>query len=371
MSMSQRYDIAIVGGGLVGACLAEELALLGVRVVVADAGSEPGHATPQAAGVAVPSLRYLTDAPFYRWLEQARAALEQDILRLEPDHGPFSLTLPIVRAMRTQDLAKLPQGVDSPGLGTRLPEAELAQLHPVPRLTEDRAAYLATDGLVIGGRSYLSAVRAAAMQAGAEWIQGRSVTEIEDGADEVTLRFLAGSPIRADRVVVAAGAWTGQLVPVPVGPQRGQLVLLNTDAELGYILSSRLYLAPLPSGEIVVGATEEDTGFVQHCTAGGVAGLLSFAVRTMPELSEAALSASMAGLRPVSATRRPLIGRVPTLRRVFVSAGHGGHGLISSRLSGQGMAQGLVHGDWEQLPRGVCPAEALTAASPGPRSKGE
>jgi len=363
MSSSQRYDIAIVGGGLVGACLAEELAWLGVRVAVVDAGSDPGHATAQAAGVAVPSLRYLGDAPFCQWLHLAREALVQDILRLEPEHGSFSLARPILRALRPQDLGLLPDGVDSPGLGAPVPSSELADLRPVPRLTEDRVAFLALDGLVVGGRAYLLAVQAAAMQSGVEWFQGRSVTEIEDGTEGAILRFSNGSPLRADRVVVAAGAWTGQLVPVPVGPQRGQLVVLDSATQLGYILSSRLYLAPLPTGEIVVGATEEDTGFVQECTAGGVAGLLSFAVRTMPELTHAAVRATRAGLRPVSATGRPLIGKVPGRQRLFVAAGHGGHGLLTSRLTGRGMAAGLVHGDWDQVPLQMCPAEALTTAS--------
>jgi glycine oxidase len=85
----------------------------------------------------------------------------------------------------------------------------------------------------------------------------------------------------------------------------------------------------------------------------------------MPELADAAVRVTRAGLRPVSATGRPLIGKVPGRQRLFVAAGHGGHGLISARLTGRGMAAGLVHGDWEQVPRQMCPSEALVTSSAG------
>ena len=369
MSSSHRYDFVLVGGGLVGACLAEELATGGASVLVADSGTEPGHATARAAGVAVPSLRYV-GGEFYGWLVAARHALENDIARLEPRHGPFSLARPIVRLLGEADLQALTCGTDNPAVGRPLADPDLAALAPGARMPAGRRPFIVEDGLLVNGRAYLRAVYEAAAAAGVRWRQGATVHAVEDDVPGMLIRCIDGTTARADRVVLTAGAWTGLLAPqVPVVPQRGQLAVLGSAAGLSCILSGRLYLSPLPGGGLVVGATEENAGFTDHCTAGSVAGLLAYAVRTMPGLANAEVSELRAGLRPHSSTGLPLVGRVPGHRRLFAAAGHAGHGLISSRLTAQGLAAGLLHGNWDQLPERFCPTKAKTAASAVPAGR--
>lgn len=362
MSGSQRCDVVLVGGGLVGACLAEELAGHGVDVVVLDAGGEPGHATGKAAGVAVPSLRYLNDDAFYGWLTRARAGLEKDVARLEPQYGSFSLTRPVLRLLTPDDVAAL-SGGRAADAGTPASDADVARLAPGLRIPEDGRAFLVEQGLTVNGRSYLLAVQAAAVRAGVDWRQELVVAAITENENGVLVRCTDGTSVAAERAVVTAGAWTGQLVDVPVVPQRGQLVLLDApDVALQCIVSSRLYLAPLPDGGLLVGATEEDSGFDDRSTAGSVAGVLAFALRLMPGLASATVIEARAGLRPVTTTGRPLAGRAPGHRRVYVTAGHAGHGLVSARATAQGMAAGLEYGDWSGLPEDFCPHEAVPVA---------
>ena len=363
MPSSHRYDFVLVGGGLVGACLAEELAAGGASVQVADSGAEPGHATARAAGVAVPSLRY-AGSEFYDWLVTARRALEADILRLEPAHGPFSVARPIVRLLGEEDLQALAGAQDAPVLGRPLTDTDLDRLAPGVRIPPGRRPFMLEDGLLVNGRAYLHAVHAAAVSAGVQWRQDASVSAVEEDGPGMLVRCADGSAAHAGRVVLTAGAWTGRLAPqVPVVPQRGQLAVLGSAEGLNCILSGRLYLSPLPAGGLVVGATEENAGFTDRCTAGSAAGLLAYAVRTMPGLADAEVTELRAGLRPQSRTGRPLVGRVPGHQRLFVAAGHAGHGLISSRLTAQGLAAGLLHGDWDQLPESFCPTRAQPATS--------
>jgi glycine oxidase len=360
MSSSHRYDFVLVGGGLVGACLAEELAAGGASVLVTDSGAEPGHATARAAGVAVPSLRYAGSA-FYDWLAAARRALEADILRLQPAHGAFSVARPVVRLLGEEDLRALP---DAAVAGLPIPDADLNRLAPGVRMPPGRRPFLVQDGLLVDGRAYLHAVQATGVCAGARWRQDATVDAVEEDGRGMLVRCADGFTAHADRVVLTAGAWTGRLAPqVPVVPQRGQLAVLGSAAGLNCILSGRLYLSPLPAGGLVVGATEENAGFADRCTAGSAAGLLAYAVRTMPGLADAEVTELRAGLRPWSHTGRPLVGRVPGKQRLFAAAGHAGHGLISSRLTAQGLAAGLLHGDWDQLPEDFCPTRAQPAAS--------
>ena len=112
---------------------------------------------------------------------------------------------------------------------------------------------------------------------------------------------------------------------------------------------------------VVVGATEESAGFDESVTVEGVNRLLMFANAAMPALSACEPVEFRAGLRPVSATGRPVVGRVPDRTRVFVSAGHAGHGLLSARATARGLTAGLLDDDWDSLPYSMCPAESLKA----------
>ena len=94
------------------------------------------------------------------------------------------------------------------------------------------------------------------------------------------------------------------------------------------------YLVPRPDGRVLVGATEEEAGFDRRTTAGGVAGLLEFACRLVPGLSEATVERTWAGLRPVSPDALPLIGPVPGCEGLVLAAGHGRNGLQMSPVTG-------------------------------------
>lgn len=363
----QGCDVVVVGGGLVGACLADELAARGADVVVLDARPDPGHATGKAAGVAVPSLRYLLDEAFYGWLTRGQAALERDLARLEPEYGTFSLVQPVMRLLTTADVAALPADRLTASIGEPAGDAEVALLAPGLRIPDERRPYVVEQGLTVRGISYLQAVRGAALRAGARWWQERKVSRIEESDAGVLVTCPDGTQVTAERAVVTAGAWTGRLVDVPVVPQRGQLVLLDTaGSRLDCIVSGRHYLAPLPGGGLLVGATEEDAGFDESCTAGSVAGLLAFALRLLPSLASATVLENRSGLRPVTATGYPVTGRVPGHRRVYVAAGHAGHGLISARVTAQGMAAGLADGDWSGLPEEFCPRSSTAPAGATP-----
>ncbi|MER6714559.1 MULTISPECIES: FAD-dependent oxidoreductase [unclassified Streptomyces] len=358
------HDHVIVGGGIIGACLAEELARAGASVAVLDAGPDAGHATRKAAGVAVPSLRYLDRPEFYHWLRDGRTRLDEDIRRLQPDHGDFSVRAPILRMLRAADVEAYGERLDDAAAGTWVDRADLSAAAPGMKLPADRRYLMDPSGLMVDGGLYLDAVRRRCLAAGVTWHQDATVRSLDEGpagVDAATDSFT----VRADRAVVTTGAWAGgPLTPgLPVFPQRGQLVRLESDVPLPCILSSAFYLAPGVDGRMVVGATEEDTGFDERCTAGGIARLLMFAGAVLPPLADAAPVELRAGLRPATRTGFPLTGRVPGSTRTYVAAGHAGHGLLSARITAEGMTAGLINDDWDTLPEQFCPTVLSTAGS--------
>jgi glycine oxidase len=360
-SPSSTRDFAVVGGGIVGACLADELAATGASVVVLDAGPEPGHATNQAAGVAVPSLRYLKDPEFYAWLLSAKSCLDNDVHRLEPEYGAFSVPKPILRALRQADIDQFGAEMAGLDLGRWVEADELATVAVDMKLPAGRRYLLDGNGLMVDGRRYLRAVREGCLAGGVEWMQDTVVRYVEEEGSSVAVVTQTGV-VQADRVVVAAGAWSstrGLAEGTGVGPQRGQLVILEATVDISCILSSKFYLAQGVDGRVVVGATEEDAGFDERVTTEGISRLLMFASAAMPSIGQSVPVELRAGLRPVSATGVPVVGRVPGRERVYVCAGHAGHGLLSARATAQGLAAGLARDDWDRLPYLMCPSEVV------------
>jgi glycine oxidase len=158
---------------------------------------------------------------------------------------------------------------------------------------------------------------------------GCLVHGLERRGGRITSARSTSGLLRADKYLLASGAWTGSLLE-PLGyraeiqPVRGQIALLHTPAPLfrRILLWGKCYLVPRPDGRVLVGATEENAGFDKSTTAGGVGDLLAFAVRLVPGLAPALLERCWAGLRPGSPDGWPYLGGVPGCDNLFIAAGH-------------------------------------------------
>ncbi|WP_336216754.1 NAD(P)/FAD-dependent oxidoreductase [Nonomuraea sp. LPB2021202275-12-8] len=159
-------------------------------------------------------------------------------------------------------------------------------------------------------------------------------------------------PLEADVVIVAAGAWTGEVcrplgVELPVFPRRGQIVhatLDGVDTAWWPIVLPRSgpYLLGFPDSRVVVGATVEDVGFAPRITMGGLDEVLQAGLRIAPGLLGATVTEVRVGLRPVYAPGPPLIGRVDD--QVVVATGLSAYGLTAGPFTGQ-LAAGLALGE--------------------------
>lgn len=144
-----------------------------------------------------------------------------------------------------------------------------------------------------------------------------------------------GEKYTADSVVVACGAWTQQFhsnnsQTSKIYPQKGQLLNLKMSRELtlkSMIRSPHIYMAPKQDGIVRVGATNEDQGFNEEVTAGGVLELLQCATEVVPAISEYTIDHTAVGLRPMTSHQGPLIGA--TWRKgIYQAVGHGRSGIL-------------------------------------------
>lgn len=364
-----RYDVVIIGAGVVGAGTAGRLAADGATVLLVDADPRGGLGSRAAAGIGVPSARLLADPLMREFTAEGARALAADLRRVDPSGG-LSLSCGVLRPFRRPEEAKaLAAAPGAAGvLGDWLPARSVAELEPALDVSRMAGAFLAGDGMVVDVRAYLDGLLAAAEASGARLLLGhRASLESAGSPHRVTLRpgaapdgdGAAPATVTAGLVVVAAGAWTGEVLRgpghVPVSPRRGQMIQLGDvpGARLSRIVSGPLYLAPGVGGGLLVGATEEDRGFEPAPTLEGVLLLAAHAGRTVPAAREATVDRLWYGFRSVTPDGRPVIGwsAVPG---VLVASGHGGQGILTGSLTAD-MVAALCAGRPAPGPAGFAP----------------
>ena len=351
--VSERTDVVVVGGGLVGLTLAYELANLGSAVTVVDAG-RPGRATAAGAGILSPATAMESDPGLWPFLQGCGAHYPGLLERLAADgvdmsaaaYGRCGLLSVSLRPHEDEWYGPFAQMVEqrSPGQVVEITPEEASALFP-PLGPIHRALH-APSGARVDGRGMAAAVRAGAEARGVAFVAG-AVTGLDGGAGRVSSVDVEGhGTISCETVAVAGGAWTSAIgewlaCPLPVGPTKGQIVHLAVDGASGEwpIVQPLLshYLVPWPGGRVACGGTfETGAGFSTSATAAGIHELLRECLVVAPGLGDAAYLETRVGLRPTSPDDHALVGAVPGWANAFVVSGHGANGLLqgpySSRL---------------------------------------
>ncbi len=354
-------DVVVVGAGLVGLSSAWQLARRGVTVTVID--PDPGHgASWAAAGMLAPvteatygeqDLLELLLAGAQRWPAYA-AELGADSGRDPGLREEGTLVL----ARDAGDLAELERWAGyAEGLG--LPVQHLTgrecRAHE-PLLAPQLRAGLLTGDHSAHNRQTVTALLAACENRGVRVLRQRvERVDVADGrVAGVRLADGAARPVRT--VVVAAGAWSGQLLAgvldVPVRPVRGTILRLGTPPDYlaaggvlsrtvrGTVAGAHVYLVPRADGELVVGATSDEVGFDDRPTAGGVWQLLRDARELLPVVSELTFVEAWSGLRPYAPDNAPMVGTTG-IEGLLVATGHGRNGVLLSPATADAVV-GLV-----------------------------
>ncbi|WP_229742606.1 NAD(P)/FAD-dependent oxidoreductase [Gordonia jinhuaensis] len=355
-------SVGVIGGGIAGAATAFALARRGVSVEVFDSDAT-GRATAAGAGIIQPWSSSLTGpaydlysagAQYYPTLRERLADVGQDEIgyrmsgSLVVDNDPARLDA--TEARIRQRTAVVPIA----GRAERIDAAQAGALFAP--LAPDLEAVFIPGGARVDGRALCAALLAGARSHGAT-VTGRQVMVGEiDGAAVIVDD--SGTPSEFDSVVVAAGAWSNQVLSgigpdgpgtrLPLEPQRGQIAHLNlTGTATGdwpsIIPPGSHYLVAFDDGRVVAGATRETgSGYDPRVTAAGTEQVLADALAIAPGLSEATLGEMRVGLRPMTTDGRALVGELDVLDGLFVNAGFGAAGLTMAPLVGEVLADQIL-----------------------------
>ncbi|MFZ3213591.1 MAG: FAD-dependent oxidoreductase, partial [Terriglobales bacterium] len=234
---------------------------------------------------------------------------------------------------------------------------EIARLEP--RLAySGEAAYWTPEGCV-DPRGLMAASLKAAKHRGVDIASGASVTAVEvEGGRAVAVKT-AKTSYTAGAVVNCCGAWAGQVSPLrfPTRPVKGQMlcVVASQHGLVNHVVRApEVYVVPRSDGRIVIGSTLEDDGFDKRVDPETIQRLHQAAARLIPELGEARMLETWAGLRPGTPDALPLLGATE-VANYFVAAGHYRDGILLAPVTAMVMSQ---------VVRGLKPDFDLSAFSP-------
>jgi glycine oxidase len=392
---AQALDVAVVGGGVIGLAVAWRARQRGLSVTVLERGAIGEEC---ASGVAAGMLAPVSEVEFG---EAGRRVLDLGLrsaqmwpelaAELEQEAGievglRKSGTLVVAR---DEDEARALERQlalrESLGLrATRLRASGARELEPALAPTV-RLALEAPDDHSVDPRLVLVALRRACELAGVQLRERAPVARVEvkgpttgvPGVEgtataagrELLVEYGNGSPacrsegavtgvvladgegVNAEQVVLAAGAWSGEIAGlpaharVPVRPVKGQILRLRDPAGPG--LLERVvrfeggYLVPRGDGRYVLGATVEERGFEERPTVGGVYELLRDARELVPGLLELQIEELSVGFRPSTPDNTPVIGRGAVEGLVWAT-GHHRNGILLAPLTAELVAEVLV-----------------------------
>lgn len=340
-------DVAIVGGGVIGLSLAWSLAGQGRSVAVVEQGDFGGESSWAGAGMLPPGrlkgaataearLRAFSAGLWDGWA----AALESET-GVDSGYrrcGGLHVTSPgeMTGAVESPLFHEIREWVRE---GVEVHERRGKALHEI----EPALAPAVSDGYLLPTMAQVrnprlvKALIAGCVRRGVELVSGTPVMGFRRRGDRVMAFETSSGAVSADRFCVTGGAWSRQIlaqagVGVFVEPVRGQIVLLSAQpCPIRHVIEcGARYLVPRGDGRILVGATEERVGFDRRTTAGGVGGLIDFALSLVPSLATASIERTWAGLRPGSIDGLPYLGAIPGFDNLFVAAGHHRNGLQMS-----------------------------------------
>jgi glycine oxidase len=348
--MTAKADVAIIGGGVVGLTTAYYLKESGTRVVVVDKDDLGRQASWAGAGIIPPGVAARARTPLDR-LRAVSAEMYPQLSRDLLDRTGIDNGYRVCGSLELTD-PPLPSALAAwRAEGIEVRELEGSALHRVePELSPAVRRGRSLPGMAqVRNPRHLKALIADCAAGGVRLRPHHAAQTLIRKGDRIEAVRTQDGDIAADRFLVAAGAWTDELLG-PLGwrpgvrPIRGQIALLRTDAArlTRILVEGKRYIVPRPDGLVLVGATEEDVGFDERTTAAAVAGLLEFAVRLAPALSDAHVERCWAGLRPGSPDGLPFLGRVPHVENLFIAAGHFRAGIQQSPATGRAMADLLL-----------------------------
>ncbi|OWT54214.1 NAD(P)/FAD-dependent oxidoreductase [Candidimonas nitroreducens] len=365
----RKYDVAIIGGGIIGSSVAyfllQEAPHLAVCVVEPDSTYEFASALRSSGGCRVQFTgeeniaMSLFSLDFIRHFDQRMSTAKQPAYA-DWVEGGYLFIVPPENAAQLEKTASLQQAQGctldllSPAeLKSRFPAMYVDDLGAGVHTPHD--GWCDPNGLLWG-------FRRKAVELGAVYIAARVVGAQCDAAKVLAIQLDTGESVSAEAYVNAAGAWSGDLaglfgMRLPISPLRrfehyftpgshvGHLPYVKDMSRLAFRSEGQGYSGGLVDGSAVRGYNfEVDHDYFENVVWPAVA-------HRFPAFEAAKCHRTWSGLYEVNELDgNPVIGAWNSgLPNLYTVAGFSGHGMMHAPAAGRGMAELIVHGRYQTI----------------------
>jgi len=348
--------ILVIGAGIIGCATAYELAKAGCAVTVLERATPGAEASGAAAGLLLP-LGDSADTPYARLAMESWRRYPETVRELRERTGidVEYVTRGTIHTLATAEDVRAAEArlrhAWAREVGIEAWDAADLRSHEPALSTDVRGAMFVRGDHWVNNERLVVAYAQAAVSAGASLCTGAAVTRIvvEDGHARGVV--VDGESHDADAVLLAAGAWTGELAAtfggrLRVEPRRGQMIALtHVPPVLTHAIhSDDVYLIPRASGDLLIGATVEKVGFQRAVTAAGVARLLTSAIALVPALGNLPINRTWYGFRPWAPDSMPILGPWPEIQGLWVATAHYRSGILLAPITAKVLTEMMTHG---------------------------
>ena len=341
-------DVLIIGAGIIGASCAWRLSQAGLSVKVLDRTAPGAEASQAALGVLTFHGRPDTmPGPMRLLAQKSRDYYPAIIDELEEAVGErvyFRQEGQLILGINEDDMPSLEEILRlNKAEGVELERAtpkEALMLEPNLNPEIVGALYSPHDAWV-DNTALTQAIVRAAQQTGAVFEQAE-VNLIEPNNGQIASVRAGEAHYDSEWVVLAAGAWSGQIWNVPVKPRRGQAYSVEGSYFKRVIHSPRAYIVPKDDAQTMLGATVEDVGFDASNTPDGLGSISTRAFEISPMLETSTFVGAWAGLRPGTPDDLPIIGAATEFPNLVIATGHFRNGILLASITADLVRQIVV-----------------------------
>jgi len=329
-----KYDVIVVGAGIIGLTTAECLLRQGLNVLILERGYVGNECSWAGGGILSPlipwnypqSVTHLTQfstGKFSEWVTKLHTATN-----IDPEYNRCGM-----RILPPHNLEKATHWCSKNNITMHQLALPIFKNKTIYR-KETKKMILLPDVAQIRNPRLLSALHQYLIQLRGKVVENCSVYSIVVKKDKVISLHTSCGRFAADQYVITAGVWSKEVLgqyalDLDIRPICGQMLLFKFEKPPipAIYVKGNTYLIPRKDGHLLVGSTLEDKGFNKQITISARNQILQNALAILPELYKKPLVHQWSGLRPATYRNIPTIGQHPDLTNLYINSGHFRYGI--------------------------------------------